>query len=184
MNINKNKPIGHPQLEIMPIGSVDATILSIVAANLQAILRLNVKIQVPLSAPDYAFLPSRGQYESNKIIRHLSAIESHLLVLGIVDVDICTPILTFIYGESQLGGKTALISVYRITDDDDEKTYHRAAKISLHEVGHLLGIAHCPSPDCLMAFSNNLDKLDALPLRFCQSCEYEARRSVRYLIES
>jgi predicted Zn-dependent protease len=35
--------------------------------------------------------------------------------------------------------------------------------------------------DCLMRFSNSLEKLDDLPLRFCPACEYEARRHMRNL---
>jgi len=165
------------------MGRVDTTIVSVVAANLQAILGLNTQIRQIQPEPAYAFLPRRGQYEAGKILHQLaSAPAGGIFKLGMVNVDIYTPILTFIFGESQLGGKAALISTFRIQGRDIQKTYNRAAKIGVHEVGHLLGIVHCRVPDCLMGFSNNLEKLDGLPLRFCQACEYEARRSLRHLL--
>ena len=98
-----------------------------------------------------------------------------------VSVDIYTPILTFVFGESQLGGKAAVISLFRVQSKNREKTYNRIAKIAIHEIGHLLGIVHCQTMDCLMRFSNSLEKLDDLPLRFCAACEYEARRRMRHM---
>ena len=164
------------------MGRMDMTILSVIAANFQVILGLNTRIQPIQPEPDYAFLARRGQYEAGKIINALSAIpEGAPFRLGVVNVDIYTPILTFVFGESQLGGKAAVISLFRIQNKNKEMTYNRTAKIAIHEIGHLLGIIHCQTMDCLMRFSNSPEKLDDLPLRFCQACEYEARRHLRHL---
>ena len=164
------------------MGKMDITTVSVVAANLQVILGLNTRIQPVHPEPDYAFLARRGQFEAGKIIHNLAAIPGGALFrLGVVNVDIYTPILTFVFGESQLGGKAAVISSFRVQSKNQEKTYNRTAKIAIHEIGHLLGIVHCQSPDCLMRFSNSPEKLDDLPLRFCQACEYEARRHLRHL---
>lgn len=180
--MDQPEPAGIPHLEIIPMGRVDEMVVSVVAANLQAILGLDTRIQQIRPEPTHAFLPRRGQYEAGKILHQLAAVpDGGKFKLGMVNVDIYTPILTFVYGESQLGGKAALISTFRIQSQDSQKTYNRAAKIGVHEVGHLLGIVHCMAPDCLMGFSNSLAKLDSLPLRFCQACEYEARRSLKHL---
>ena len=181
-NIDQPESGEIPHLEIIPMGRVDATAVSVVAANLQAIMGLNTRIQESRPEPAYAFLSLRNQYEAGKILHQLSSVsDGGLLKLGMVNVDIYTPILTFVYGESQMGGKAALISTFRLQSKDTRKIYDRAAKISVHEVGHLLGIVHCRAPDCLMGFSNSLTKLDSLPLTFCQACEYEVRRSLRHL---
>lgn len=181
-NMDQPESCEIPHLEIIPMGRVDAMAASVVAANLQAILGLNTRIREVRPEPVYAFLSRRGQYEAGKILHQLSfASDGGLLTLGMVNVDIYTPILTFVYGESQMGGKAALISTFRLQSKDTRMTYERAAKISVHEVGHLLGIVHCRAPDCLMGFSNSLTKLDSLPLTFCQACEYEVHRSLRHL---
>lgn len=164
------------------MGRLDLTAIDVVAANVQAILGLNTQIRPVQPEPEHAFLARRGQYEAGKIIQALKSFPDQTpFKLAVVDLDIYTPILTFVFGESQLGGKAAVISLFRIKSKNRGETYNRAAKIALHEIGHLLGIVHCQAADCLMGFSNNLAKLDNLPLRFCQACEYETRRRLRHL---
>jgi len=164
------------------MGKIDMTAVSVIAANLQAVLGLNTQILPVQPEPEYAFLARRGQYDGGKILHALAAIsDGSQFRLAVVSVDIFTPILTFVFGESQLGGKAAVVSLFRAKSKNLEQSYNRAAKIAIHEIGHLLGIVHCRTPDCLMGFSNNLEKLDSLPLRFCQACEFEARRRLRHL---
>lgn len=171
---------GH--LEIVPIGPVDRMAISILAANLQAIMGLNTDIGGEQPQPEYAYLPGRSQYDADKIINILAAAEDDTrFKLGVTQYDLCTPILTYVFGESQLGGKVALISLYRLKDPDMDRAYLRSVKIGIHEVGHLMGIGHCREPDCLMRFSSNLEKLDRLPLKLCNACEYEVVRHVRAL---
>lgn len=164
------------------MGEVDMTAVSVIAANIQAILGLNTRILPVQPKPEHAYLARRGQYDGGKIIHGLAAVpDGSQFKLAVVSVDIFTPILTFVFGESQLGGKAAVISLFRTKTKSREKSYDRAAKIAIHEVGHLLGIVHCRTPDCIMGFSNNLEKLDTLPMRFCEACEFEARRLLRHL---
>jgi archaemetzincin len=165
------------------MGSMDLTVLSVIAANAQAILGLNTRISPVQAEPEYAFQPRRGQYEAGKIVRALTANPHHApFRLAVVGVDIYTPILTYVFGESQLGGKAAVISLFRLQNKNREEAYNRAAKIALHEIGHLLGIVHCETADCLMGFSKDLAKLDERPLRFCQACEYEAGRRLKHVL--
>jgi len=169
-------------LSLVPMGNLDMMAVSVIAANIQTILGINTQIQPMLPEPDYAFLVRRGQYDAGKIIHALTAISDRSQFrLAVVSVDIFTPILTFVFGESQLGGKAAVISLFRAKSKNRQQSYNRAAKIAIHEVGHLLGMVHCRTPDCLMGFSNNLERLDGLPLRFCQTCEFEAGRILQHL---
>jgi archaemetzincin len=46
----------------------------------------------------------------------------------------------------------------------------RAAKESIHELGHTFGLRHCPDPVCVMCFSNNIDDTDSKSARFCLQC--------------
>jgi archaemetzincin len=170
-------------LEIIPMGRLNSMALSVIAANAQAILGLNTRIFPDQPEPEFAFMARRGQYEAGKIVRALTANSDHVpLRLAVVGVDIYTPILTYIFGESQLGGKAAVISLFRLQNKNLEEAYNRAAKIALHEIGHLLGIVHCEAADCLMGFSKDLAKLDERPLRFCQACEYEAGRRLKHIL--
>lgn len=143
---------------------------------------LNTDIRPALAKPDDAYVPGRKQFDAARIIKALSSItDGAPLKLGLIDGDLCTPILTFVYGESQLGGKAALVSIHRLTAKDPEVTYQRIAKISLHEVGHLLGIRHCWKANCLMKHSCDLEPLDSLSMYFCSACEFEIQRRLKTL---
>lgn len=166
-------------IEIVSMGCVDSNFLSIISGHLQALMGLNTHIAPLEDEPDYAFISARGQYDAAKILGKLSTQDTGALQLGIIDSDLCTPILTYVFGESQLGGKAAVISLYRLHDVSLEITYVRAAKISLHEVGHLLGINHCWQPFCLMHFAATLENLDTLSMEFCSACEFEIRRRLQ-----
>lgn len=169
-------------IELIPLGHVDPVAISVVAANIQALIGLNANVLAPRANPDYAFLAQRQQFDAFKIIKQLSMeARNSAFRLGVTALDICTPILTFVYGESQLGGEVALISISRLLEGQIDMQYERAAKISVHEVGHLLGLEHCWEVRCLMHFSRDIGQLDSLPLKFCSACEYEAARRMRSL---
>ncbi|HSQ85918.1 MAG TPA: hypothetical protein VLM43_14485 [Desulfobacterales bacterium] len=184
MHTNQSIPTDKAHLELILLGPVNETAVSIVAANLQAIMGLNTDIRPVLSKPDYAYVPGRNQFDAAKIIKTLCSItDGAPLKLGLIESDLCSPILSFVYGESQLGGKAALVSLHRLFGKDPEVTYQRIAKISLHEVGHLLGIRHCWKSTCLMKHSGGLEPLDSLSMYFCSACEYEIERRLKTLID-
>lgn len=171
-------------LDLIPLGQVDPLVLSIVGANIQAVLDLSTDIAMPRPKPNYAYLSSRCQYDAVKIIKSLAVEEEGApLKLAITPYDLCIPILTYVYGESQLGGRAAVISTNRLVDHlSPDLTYNRIAKISIHEVGHIFGLEHCWETGCLMRFSKQLEQLDQLPLHFCSACEYEMARQRRRLL--
>ncbi|NNF99274.1 MAG: hypothetical protein HKM93_07835 [Desulfobacteraceae bacterium] len=175
----------HTVIRLICLGRIDPTMADVLAANIQTILGINADISIITEKPGYAFVPGRGQFDAGKILRHLASVKSEVpLRLGVTAYDLCTPILTFVYGESELGGTCAVISINRIRHNTPEITYLRAVKIGLHEVGHLFGIGHCWEPGCLMQYSHNLEKLDALNIDFCSACRYEINRRKLTLMKS
>ena len=179
----KNQPIA--LIELVCIGDADAMVADMVAANLYAIMGLATDIRTGNPEPQEAYLPGRQQFDAVKIIKWLSQHEQGPpLRIGMLNRDLCTPILTFVYGESQLGGNTAVFSLFRLMHRSLHVTYQRAVKIALHETGHLLGINHCRAKDCLMVFANSIEVVDRLPIRFCSACDYEIKRSLKNLAVS
>jgi archaemetzincin len=169
-------------LDLIPLGPADSLAVSIIAAHLESLLGLPTQIHPEQPKPDFAYLAARRQYDAGAIIKQLNRSgRPPPFKLGLVAGDLCVPILTYVFGESQLGGCAAVVSLFRIGDRQRHLVYERAAKISLHEVGHLLGLEHCRTADCLMRFSKQLDQLDHLPLVFCSACEYEVARRVAVL---
>ena len=185
--MNPNHPPQSPgaMLDLIPFGAVDPMAVSIVAAHIQAIIGAYTNIQSERSLPDYALIATRNQYDAAKILKALHGeSQGAPFKLGLLQEDLCLPILTYVYGESQLGGKVAVISIHRLIDPRPEIIYERAAKIGIHEVGHMIGLEHCRGIDCLMHFSKQLDQLDGQPLHFCSACEYEVSRRMKRLVRN
>ncbi len=167
-------------LDLIPLGAMDPMAVSIVGANIQSVLGLFTDVQPTRAKPDFAFMPVRHQYDAAKILKALAEEKDGApFKLGMIQSDLSIPILTYVYGESQLGGRAAVISLHRLFDIDRQIVYNRAAKIAVHEAGHLLGLEHCWEAGCLMRFSKQLEQLDRLPLRFCSSCEFEIARRLK-----
>ena len=171
-------------LDLIPLGGVAQLTLSIVAANIQAVMGLPVDILPQQPQPEYAFLSIRKQFDAAKILKALSArTDGAPLKLGVIQHDLCLPILTYVYGESQLGGRAGVISLHRLVDMNRQLTYERAAKVGIHEVGHLFGLEHCWEAGCLMRFSKQITQLDQLPMAFCPACQYEIARRLAHLLQ-
>ncbi len=180
----KSIPDQNAQLELIPLGHVDPMVLSVAAANIQAVFRLATDIAAARPRPSYAYTSSRRQYDAVRILKSLAAEEEGApLKLAITPYDLCIPILTYVYGESQLGGRAAVISINRLSDPlRQERTLERIAKICVHEVGHVFGLEHCWEAGCLMRFSKQLEQLDQLSLHFCSACEFEIARRLKRMI--
>lgn len=129
--------------------------------------------------PLFAFEPKRNQYYAKKIIDKLVMdlpVDCEKLIV-ITDIDLCTPVLTFVYGEAQLGGKVAIISTRRLRQDfyslpaDNELLIQRLAKVIIHELGHCYGLVHCGDDKCVMYLSNNIMSIDNKERNFCMKCD-------------
>ena len=128
--------------------------------------------------PLFAFEPRRNQYYAKKIIEHLilNIPADCEKLIAITDIDLCTPVLTFVFGEAQLGGRCALMSGHRLHQEfyglpADESLYlHRCEKEAVHELGHTLGLKHCSNFECVMRYSNSVADIDIKRNVFCPSC--------------
>lgn len=165
-----------PQVEVVPLGRVNSTAAQVVAANLQALLELDAMVVGPWPEPAQALVPARGQYDAGIILQDLATPQGGALRLGILGKDLCVPFLTYVLGESQLGGRAAVMSLHRLSEGEGggraprHLMLERAAKVGLHEIAHVMGLEHCRTAGCLMRFSAGLATLDRLNMGFCPAC--------------
>ena len=168
----------HGVVGVVRLGPVGEAVLDIVAANLQEILHLPVDIIPARQTPEFAYNDRRKQYHAALILKKLAeSRRPHPRILALVSVDLFIPVLTHVFGEAQMGGRAAVVSVHRLGQKEEgsriplDTFYERAVKVALHEVAHTFDLVHCNQPECIMRLSSGPSDLDELPLFFCEYCE-------------
>ena len=144
---------------------------------LKNVFKLEIRITSPIELPKDAYDESRDQYEGKQLIHNLYE-KYGGMVLGVTDKDIYAKGLNFIFGQAQLKGRIAIISLHRLYPEFYKKPKNirllmeRAQKEGVHEVGHaLLGLTHCMNPNCVMNFSNTIEDVDRKSKNLCESCK-------------
>jgi archaemetzincin len=170
---SNNKCIG-----VIPFEDVPVIVLKVIAAHISGYFNLPVQILPSIKLPEHAFDQRRLQYDAGILLRSFESIESNpcMKVIGVLCSDLYIPIFEYVYGEARQGEKCAVISIFRLGKNPDgsappESLVHeRAAKVALHELGHLYNLFHCEDKNCLMHFSGGIGDLDATPLYLCRNC--------------
>jgi archaemetzincin len=138
----------------------------------------------PVPLPQDAYDRRRNQYLANALLG-LAARAAHALadpgtkVLAVTEADLYADDLNFVFGIAQSRGRAAVISLCRLgLSADPLLRRERALKEAVHELGHTLGLAHCPNAKCVMHFSNSLADTDRKGNSLCTACERktDARR--------
>ncbi len=172
---------------VIEIGNIKKDIIKHISDSIEKEFGLPVKrLKMGIDLIKNTFSVKRNQFLASKIIEKILHYTptNCLKTLGVLNVDIYTPIFTFIFGQSQFEGKVSLISLYRLKQDfyslpsNDNLLMERAGKESLHELGHNFGLAHCDNPKCVMHFSNNTIKIDRKEKNFCRSCKKYLRSKI------
>jgi archaemetzincin len=125
--------------------------------------------------PRHAFDLRRKQHASGAILRWLLEKGPPTgKVLGVTDRDLFIPILTYVFGEAQLGGRAAVVSLARLAEDVEllgpRLLVERLAKEAVHEVGHAYGLVHCGTERCVMARSPAVREVDEKTSELCEEC--------------
>jgi archaemetzincin len=173
-------------LELLPIGNFDERLLRDVAPALADAFRVPCQILEARLDPRFAFHSERQQYHSSEILHGMQtyAANGAWRVLGVAGVDLYIPILTFVFGEAQMGGPCAVVSFHRLMQEfyglppDHALLRERLIKEAVHEVGHTLDLTHCDDYACVMAASHAVEWIDLKEAALCPSCQSRALEAV------
>jgi archaemetzincin len=176
-------------LAVAPVGSAPGEVLAAMEGALDAAFALPVARLGVIEEPPRAFSAQRGQWSSAAFLEAMLPLvpEAASRLLGITERDLFVPVLSFVYGQAQLGGKVAVVSLARLRPEfhglprSPEVLARRAAAEAVHEVGHTFGLVHCPDRRCPMSLSVDLPDLDGKTASPCPACRVmiEGSRAMR-----
>jgi len=140
--------------------------------------------EIELPELDFAYDAGRGQYGSIPVLEMLVRLcpGDALKLLGLTERDLFIPVLTFVFGHAQLGGRTAVVSLARLRQEfyglepNREVFLERARKEVLHECGHMFGLVHCPDGGCAMSLATGVRQIDTKRAQFCARCTAQLER--------
>ena len=165
-------------LQLLPVGSPDARLLEWLRQALFEKFRVPAEILSPALDPAFAAHAERQQFHSSEILGKMQRYvdKNTWRLLGVTERDLYIPIFTFVFGEAQMGGFSAVVSYHRLRQEfyglppDLDLLANRLLIESVHELGHTLNLTHCDDFQCAMAPSHAVEYIDIKDSGFCENC--------------
>ena len=162
-----------PWIAVVPLGTVKRKEIEAVRRAIARTYRLEAVVEPKRSLPRKAYYPPRRRYRAEILLEGLAKMAPGATkVLGVTDADISTTAHGRadwgIAGLAFLGGRPAVVSRFRAGES--------LADVAVHEVGHTLGLPHCPNAGCVMQDAKG--HIKNIGARFCPTC---AARIARWL---
>lgn len=166
-------------LQLLPIGVCDGRILMELGPAMANLFHLPCEVLPRQLDPEFAFHGERQQYHSSELLHAMQSLAGpdSWRVLGVTMLDLYIPILTFVFGEAQIGGPCGIVSGHRLRQEfyglppDEELLHQRLLKEAVHEVGHTLDLTHCDDYACAMAPSHAVEWIDLKESTLCEACQ-------------
>ena len=165
-------------ITLISFGYFENDILEQVAETVRDEFRFSARIREGHLDLGEFYDPGRRQYNANKLLKVVDsiALPDSYKTIGLFNVDLYIPILTFIFGQAVLGGNTGIASLYRLNNErygmppDKIILMERFKKEVIHELGHTFGLIHCNAPECVMRSSTYVEDIDLKEVHMCQTC--------------
>lgn len=173
----KKTIIGKPEkiTYIQPLGDVNPEYLTVVSESITSFYGYKCVLNSKQDLSDNLLSPSHLRYDGNKILKNFC---SNRNILIVTEKDITTKKGSNLeWGVIGLGyrpGSVCIVSTFRLKRNATQAMVHeRLKKVSIHEVGHNLGLDHCSyDKKCLMNDANGtITQIDREEIYFCKKCK-------------
>ncbi len=163
---------------LVPIGGVPPNVMEWIENAAAEWFPLPIRRLPALAVPEGAYDAKRQQYQSVEIMKLVarSAPRDASRILGVTDVDLAIPMLSFLFGQAQFDGPVAIVSLCRLHQEfyglpaQEKLLRERTVKETLHELGHTFGLVHCSAPNCAMSLATHIELVDSKSERYCARC--------------
>ena len=156
---------------------VAADVLGELAVQLGPIFHMACQVRPERLNVAFARDRMRNQYYSTAILQAMQPFaEPDTRLLAVTSLDLYVPVLTFVFGEAQLSGGCAVVSLHRLREEfyglpaREDLLRERLVKEAVHELGHTFGLRHCDDWRCVMTSSQAVERLDVKGAEFCFLC--------------
>lgn len=177
-------------VHLLPVGTIDSALLEHLCTSIPRSLHVGCEILPFRLDPASCYHAERQQFHSSELLDRVQRMvrAKDWRFLAVTDVDLYIPILKYVFGEAQIGGPCALVSIFRLRQEfyglepDEGVLRQRLLKESVHELGHTLDLHHCEDYRCAMASSHSVEWIDLRETAWCESCH--AKAGARLMMET
>nr|WP_321227825.1 matrixin family metalloprotease [uncultured Psychroserpens sp.] len=183
----KTKTIG-----IQPYGDIDSKVLDAMTEILKTSYQTQVYVLDKKELPQEAFINIKSpRYRADSLLIDLKkqCPDSIDYIIGITSKDISTtkrnangdiktPESKYsdwgIFGLGYKPGKSCVVSTFRIKNVEASLFKSRLQKISVHEIGHNMGLDHCKTEKCVMQDAvESINTVDLANFELCTNCHHK-----------
>jgi archaemetzincin len=169
--------LARPTVALQPLGTMDSTTVSVSRQGIEDKFNVDVRVLKTAGLPSSAYYEPRRRYRAEKLLAFLDDLGSTGKVVGLTAKDISTTKGAIedwgIFGLASICGRSCVISTFRLDRGSIKRALfnQRLVKVVNHELGHTLGLDHCPTAGCLMEDAGGTIKtVDREDGSFCPDC--------------
>jgi archaemetzincin len=170
---------GRHVLYLQPLGAdLPTADVDLVHTAIEALVGVDTRLLPRAPLPAAAYYRPRARYRADKLLDFLDGRlpADGVRILGLTGADISTTKGAVydwgVLGLGRLDGSSCVISELRCRrrSTGAANARERLAKVAVHEVGHTLGLQHCPNRGCLMEDAEGQVTTCDREYDFCARC--------------
>jgi archaemetzincin len=168
-------------VHLVPLGNITDETVAETARGLRTHAPVEVTIEPRHPLPPESRSVIVGRYRAERILEWMERLDQKGgKLMGVTDVDIVTKKGTNdnwgILGLGTLDGRCSVLSTFRMKRTwenggaPESLVRERLWKTAVHELGHTLGLPHCPNRGCIMEDAHGTVKTTDSETELCPEC--------------
>lgn len=185
-NAESSAAVLTPLVCFQPLGSYSEQELAVARAGVEKLYGFRTQALAPSPMPESGWYPPRRRHRAEKLLEFLDTLVPQrpecTFFVGLTSLDISTTKEPYpdwgIFGLGEIGGPSAVVSSLRLSRNvkSSALVQERLVKVVNHELGHVLGLDHCPVDRCLMEdAAGTIRTVDRETGAFCEACATRLR---------